>query len=373
MIANNDIYLHFLPKKSQKNKKSQISNNIFHAVVTRYSWYNYYRSSSKQLQYRKEKVMKNTLSGMKKHNRLLSSLSSLAALVLLTSSFIGACYLKKKHTPEELLSKTVFVSKRESHADTSSSVFDSTESSSGKVYINNKDSSVEIFNREGEILISLEGILTICRPTCKISKTDVFFASDTNFELTADKRKNYITANGRYLWCNGGIASNKDSIFVTPRLAAEVISATYEAKDSNIFFTVPDNCSYLENGESYYNSEDVYWLSRIICAESRGEVLEGKIAVGNVVLNRLVSEEYPNTIRDVIFDDAFGVQFSPASNGSIYNEPTEESIIAAKLCLEGVSVSSEILYFLNPKTADNFWVPENRTYITTIGNHAFYS
>ena len=100
--------------------------------------------------------------------------------------------------------------------------------------------------------------------------------------------------------------------------------------------------------------------------------MKGKIAVGNVILNRVRSKDYPNTIYGVIFDRRYGVQFSPVSNGTIYNTPSNESIIAAKICLEGYSVSTEILYFVNPKVAPNSWASKNRPYFDTIGNHAFY-
>ena len=84
-----------------------------------------------------------------------------------------------------------------------------------------------------------------------------------------------------------------------------------------------------------YSEEDLYWLARIISAESRGEPLEGQIAVGNVVLNRVDSDNYPDTIKEVIFDRNHGVQFEPVENGTVYDDPTPTSVLAAKLALEG--------------------------------------
>lgn len=57
-----------------------------------------------------------------------------------------------------------------------------------------------------------------------------------------------------------------------------------------------------------YNAVDYYWLSRIISAESQGEPLEGQIAVGNVVLNRVESDQFPDTIAGVVFDQKYAVQ-----------------------------------------------------------------
>lgn len=128
----------------------------------------------------------------------------------------------------------------------------------------------------------------------------------------------------------------------------------------------------LSHANSYYRSDELYWLSRIISAESRGEPLLGQIAVGNVVLNRVRSRDYPNTVYGVIFDRKYGVQFSPIIDGSIYKTPTYSAIQAAKICLEGVSVSENILFFLEPTKANSAWIVLNRKYAFTVGNHYFF-
>ena len=125
--------------------------------------------------------------------------------------------------------------------------------------------------------------------------------------------------------------------------------------------------------KNYYNSDSVYWLARIINAESESEPLAGKIAVGNVILNRVDSTEFPDSIYDVIFDERWGGQFEPAQNGTIYNEPTDESLLAAKLCMDGASTAGDSLFFLNPSSSTNFWMMESCVFVTTIGNHQFYA
>ncbi|TCT15722.1 N-acetylmuramoyl-L-alanine amidase [Natranaerovirga pectinivora] len=120
-----------------------------------------------------------------------------------------------------------------------------------------------------------------------------------------------------------------------------------------------------------YSDEDLYWLSRIIEAESRGEPYQGKLAVANVVINRKKSSLFPNNIKDVIFDRQYGVQFTPAYNGMIYNNPGEESIKAAIEALEGNNNIGNALYFV-PTSARGSWVATNRTYHTQISGHAFY-
>ena len=126
-------------------------------------------------------------------------------------------------------------------------------------------------------------------------------------------------------------------------------------------------------GAKYYADDAVYWLSRIISAESKGEPLIGQIAVGNVVLNRVRSADFPNTIYGVIFDRKYGVQFSPISNGTIYDTPTATSILAAKICLDGFTVSGDVLYFLRPSASTSSWIVRTRPYKFTIGNHYFFA
>ncbi|SDK20139.1 cell wall hydrolase [Natronincola ferrireducens] len=119
--------------------------------------------------------------------------------------------------------------------------------------------------------------------------------------------------------------------------------------------------------------EDIYWLSRIIHAEAQGEPYQGKVAVGNVILNRVRSGKFPNTIYGVIFDRQDGyTQFSPVIDGTIYNTPHKDSVKAATEVLNGVRPVGEALYFLNPRKATNFWIVNNRQYMKTIGDHDFY-
>ena len=121
-------------------------------------------------------------------------------------------------------------------------------------------------------------------------------------------------------------------------------------------------------------SEDIFWLSRIIFAEARGESYAGMVAVGNVVMNRLASALFPNTVRGVIFQYIQGIpQFSPVAEGTIHNTPSAESINAAwDAYLSRRNEVGRCLYFLNPRKAPNSWIIRNRAFFKTIGNHDFY-
>ena len=128
----------------------------------------------------------------------------------------------------------------------------------------------------------------------------------------------------------------------------------------------------LLSASKFYREDEVFWLARIITAEAGGESLLGQIAVGDVILNRVRSESFPNTIYGVIFDRKWGIQFSPIANGTIYNTPSYTSILAAKICLEGTSLSDDAMYFLNPAISTSSWIVNNRPYAYTIGNHYFF-
>lgn len=124
--------------------------------------------------------------------------------------------------------------------------------------------------------------------------------------------------------------------------------------------------------DSAYDYEDLYWLSRIISAEAKGESFTGQIGVGTVVLNRVRSGQFPGTVKGVVFDTKYGTQFTPVANGTIYHTPTQSAVIAAKMCLDGYTLSNSVLYFLNPSISTSSWIQNHRKYAFRVGNHEFY-
>lgn len=182
----------------------------------------------------------------------------------------------------------------------------------------------------------------------------------------------YIEAEGRYFYSPSPTRNIDDRIFVPIRIIAKALCVEVEWDAVRRTVMLEDSGRSLPAASDFYNANDLYWLSRIISAESAGEPLIGKIAVGNVVLNRKESRSYPNTVYGVIFDRKGGTQFTPAATGTIYKEPNAESIIAAKICLEGYSVDEAILFFMNPRIATNNWISKNRPFAFRIANHDFY-
>ena len=183
----------------------------------------------------------------------------------------------------------------------------------------------------------------------------------------------YIYANGHYYYTVEEIQNWGGSLYVPIRPLARAFRSelTWNATHRAVELKTPVGTPAVAWAK--YNSDEVYWLSRIISAESRGEPFRGQIAVGNVVLNRVRHKSYPNTIYGVIFDRKHGTQFSPLSFGTIYNTPSESSVIAAKICLEGYSISNSALFFMNPRISTTNWISKNRPYAFTIGKHDFYN
>nr|WP_306984148.1 cell wall hydrolase [Alkalicoccobacillus murimartini] len=113
-------------------------------------------------------------------------------------------------------------------------------------------------------------------------------------------------------------------------------------------------------------------LARLIHAEAKGESYAGKVAVGTVVLNRVDSSEYPDSVNDVIYErSASGhYAFSPVLDGSISNKADSESVRAAEEALQFRGQGQNSLYFYNPDTATSTWV-STREQTIVIGNHVF--
>ncbi|CAG7595099.1 Spore cortex-lytic enzyme [Paenibacillus solanacearum] len=108
-------------------------------------------------------------------------------------------------------------------------------------------------------------------------------------------------------------------------------------------------------------------LARIIYAEARGESFDGQVAIGAVVLNRVQSTIFPDTIEEVILQPG---QFSAVKDGQFELSPSEDAYTAAKKALNGSDPTNGALYYYNPKTAKASW-SKARTPIAKIGNHVF--
>ncbi len=114
-------------------------------------------------------------------------------------------------------------------------------------------------------------------------------------------------------------------------------------------------------------SADHRLLSKLVYAEARGETYKGQVAVAAVVLNRVASASFPNTISGVIYQAG---AFSCVSNGQINNTPDSTAIRAALDALNGWDPTGGCLYYYNPRATGDKWI-RTRTVKTVIGNHSF--
>lgn len=121
------------------------------------------------------------------------------------------------------------------------------------------------------------------------------------------------------------------------------------------------------SGSSNYTSSDVQLLARLIYAEARGESYQGQVAVGAVVLNRVKSSSFPNTISGVIYQP---YAFTCVNDGQINLSPNQTAINAAKDAMNGWDPTYGCLYYYNPKVATSSWIYSRKT-VVTIGNHVF--
>lgn len=116
-------------------------------------------------------------------------------------------------------------------------------------------------------------------------------------------------------------------------------------------------------------SGDLYLLARVAYAEARGEPYAGEVAVAAVVLNRVASSKFPNTIAGVVYQPG---AFTCVSDGQINLAPDDTAIRAARDAMNGWDPSGGALYYYNPNTAQSSWI-WSRPVIAVIGGHNFAS
>ena len=125
--------------------------------------------------------------------------------------------------------------------------------------------------------------------------------------------------------------------------------------------------SSLSSSSSSSNSSNLNLLARIIYGEARGEPYTGQVAVGAVVLNRVKSSSFPNTISGVIYQSG---AFDAVRDGQINLTPDSTAKKAAQDALNGWDPTYGAIYYFNPATATNKWI-WSRPMTVTIGNHRF--
>lgn len=130
---------------------------------------------------------------------------------------------------------------------------------------------------------------------------------------------------------------------------------------------ITSSSSGSSSGSSSSNSSDVNLLSRVIYGEARGEPYTGQVAVGAVILNRVKSSSFPNTLSGVVYQSG---AFDAVSDGQVNLTPDSTAKKAAQDAINGWDPSYGAIYYFNPNTATNKWI-WSRPLTVTIGKHRF--
>lgn len=149
--------------------------------------------------------------------------------------------------------------------------------------------------------------------------------------------------------------------------------ATYQALGMNASYNVLSKEYNVtggggnNNASSDYTGTDLYLLAKTIYAEGRGEPYIGQVAIGAVILNRVKSPSFPNTVAGVVYQKG---AFTAVADGQINLEPDRTAYNAAQDALNGWDPSYGCLYYYNPAVATSSWI-FNRPTVTVIGRHVF--
>ena len=231
---------------------------------------------------------------------------------------------------------------------------------------------IAMFRENGITYVALAGMSKALDETAQVAwngENGTVTVTAAKVNITAKIGQSYLEANGRYLYVPEQVRMVDGKVTVPLWAAAKAFDASVSWDAGTGVITVKRGSGGIQSGETYYNQETLFWLSRVIFAESGNQSLEGKMAVGNVVMNRVASPIYPNTVKEVL---AQKNQFSTYKSGALANRtPNESSIIAAKLVLDGGEVEQckGALYFDSNARS---WAARNKECIAVIGGHKFY-
>ncbi|MFJ5760971.1 cell wall hydrolase [Neobacillus sp. NPDC093182] len=177
---------------------------------------------------------------------------------------------------------------------------------------------------------------------------------------------------------NNQYDDEKEFILNKPDLAAEKsaeteveVAAASESQAEESETVTPEPAAEPAPPAVTISNEEKDLFARLVEAEAKGESYEGKVAVATVVLNRVDSPEFPNTVTEVINEvvgDAYA--FSPVQNGEINNPASDEAIRAVEEALTRQDRLNDSVYFYNPEIATDSWI-RTREVVKTVGNHVF--
>lgn len=184
--------------------------------------------------------------------------------------------------------------------------------------------------------------------------------------------KEYCTVDGEERNYNSVLY--KDLTFIPVRAVSDVLG--YNVLWDDFYLTVKitaPEITVLDEMKDYtYTYEDILYLGKITQIESGYQAYDVKIGVAATIVNRVNSSLFPDTVKDVVFDTKYGVQFPPVHTDRINVTPTKETVMAAKCALFGIKPTGNSLYFIESKNAKSSWAHRNRPFFGTLGAMSFY-
>ena len=173
---------------------------------------------------------------------------------------------------------------------------------------------------------------------------DGIFGAGTKKAVIAFQKKNGLTADG------------------------VVGKSTYAVLGMNESYNaLQGNASNKPSSSNNYSSSDLYLMAKAIYAEGRGESYTGQVAIGAVIMNRLKSPDFPNTISGIIYQKG---AFTAVADGQINLEPNQTAYNAARDAMNGWDPTYGAIYYYNPAKSTSAWIFSRQT-VTTIGKHVF--
>lgn len=217
--------------------------------------------------------------------------------------------------------------------------------------------------RNGTSYLPFEDGVKLFQPQAEVScEEGLYTAQAEGFCMTARAGDVYLVVNGRYLHIAAGLPGRaEDGMALIPaRILCKAMGVDV-IWTGKVEFTSGEGP--LSEADRPYSDEDLDLMSRVITHESGYESFVGKMAVGSVIMNRVASSQFPNSVSEVIYQKN---QFPGATNA----KPNEESILAARLVLEGANVVPDAYFFNGVGLV--CWASKNKKLLYTIGGHAFY-
>lgn len=181
---------------------------------------------------------------------------------------------------------------------------------------------------------------------------DGIFGAGTRSAVIAFQQKNGLTADG---------------IVGQSTYKALGMNSSYQALAGSSSSSSSGSSNSSSQAVNGFSSSEVYLLAKTIYAEGRGEPYTGQVAIGAVVLNRVRSSQFPNTISGVVYQKH---AFTAVTDGQINLTPNDTAMKAAKDAINGWDPTGGALYYYNPAVATSSWIFDRQT-VTVIGKHVF--